>query len=313
MTVTVNRREMDQMVAGVARRFGVLSWQDAEDAVQQAWLESLERERRGAGPAGGGGVVTLAHFRASNTAQQRRRRPTASLEALHEATGDAFMPSAADALEDQVDARVRLAHLTERLRAELLEAARAGDGMIRPRGEGSGDVRYSNAEVERWRAARRAGESYGSIARWAGRHPECVRRVCLRVERAATACAGWSPELVVDALRAFARREGRPPSVADSSGNPALPSQGTAERHFGSWRAALAAAGLPVTPWRRPRATRWTREAMIAAIRGFHDARGRWPQRRHFERREEGLPARSTVQRMFGSVGAGVRTAESSG
>jgi hypothetical protein len=66
---------------------------------------------------------------------------------------------------------------------------------------------------------------------------------------------------------------------------------------FGSWGAALRAAGYP------PNRERWTPERIAAALREFAREEGRAPIASDL-RHDCGLPARPTIARYFGSLAA---------
>jgi hypothetical protein len=82
----------------------------------------------------------------------------------------------------------------------------------------------------------------------------------------------WSDREIVEALRDWAARYDRPPLSSDwRHAAPDHPSVALAQRRFGSWRAALDAAGLA------PRRPEWTRERVLAAIRTHIDRHRRPP------------------------------------
>lgn len=64
----------------------------------------------------------------------------------------------------------------------------------------------------------------------------------------------WSRDRVIMALLAFAHEHGRAPSASEAGRASGLPSHGVVMRRFGSWRAALEAAGLPPLGRARSRA-----------------------------------------------------------
>jgi hypothetical protein len=54
----------------------------------------------------------------------------------------------------------------------------------------------------------------------------------------------WAPEQARERLPAWAREHGRPPTSADAQADPDLPALKTCQQLYGSWNAALRAAGL---------------------------------------------------------------------
>jgi Homing endonuclease associated repeat len=55
----------------------------------------------------------------------------------------------------------------------------------------------------------------------------------------------WTREAMIQAVQAFAAREGRPPRQIDAVGDPRLPNSSTSRQHFGGWADMVEAAGFP--------------------------------------------------------------------
>ncbi len=109
----------------------------------------------------------------------------------------------------------------------------------------------------------------------------------------------WSQEEIVAFFQAFAAEHGHPPSSRDlgKASDGTRPSSARVYSAFGSWRAALAAAGY------HPRLQSWPPEDVIAALRRFKRRHGRPP--RVDELRADSdppLPAYSTIERRFGGL-----------
>ena len=100
------------------------------------------------------------------------------------------------------------------------------------------------------------------------------------------------------ALRAFHDAHERTPTAREWDALGHRPSAPPIIRHFGSWNAALAAAGLTVT---RPR-RRWSDAQILAAIRAFEAQHGRPPAAADFGGGT--LPGFETVRVRYGSLGA---------
>jgi DNA-binding CsgD family transcriptional regulator len=143
--------------------------------------------------------------------------------------------------------------------------------------------------------------------------PVVSARRCLRctLEQARP---GWEQHEIVDAIRAWVAETGAPPSSTDwgAAGGPSAkwvrerprwPGLAVVRRRFGSWEAAIDAAGHE--PLRR----HFTRAQIVAELR--RDARrlGRAPRQKEWQRPTSQGPDFGTVARAFGSWTAGLRAA----
>jgi Homing endonuclease associated repeat len=118
--------------------------------------------------------------------------------------------------------------------------------------------------------------------------------------------AAYTDEEVIEALRDDARRLGRPPVRDEWQGRgPAVPGIGAVITHFGSWNGGLRAARLTVT---REHGV-WSRERVLAALRGDARRRGRTPVREDWSKAVRSRPNAGTVETLFGSWTAGLRAA----
>ena len=84
-----------------------------------------------------------------------------------------------------------------------------------------------------------------------------------------------------------------------------VPGLGAVQDHFGSWNAALRAAGLEVNREHG----KWTRDLVIAALRRDAKRRGRSPTRGDWGTARRTRPQSGTVEALFGSWNAGLRAA----
>lgn len=111
---------------------------------------------------------------------------------------------------------------------------------------------------------------------------------------------------IIAALQAFAAEHGRAPTGDEFNATQGAPAKNTVTRHFGSWNAALDAAGIA----RLARRVRWDQAAIITALQSFAGEHGRAPQARDFAGCQDGRwPSHSTVAAAFGSWTAGLRAA----
>jgi hypothetical protein len=108
----------------------------------------------------------------------------------------------------------------------------------------------------------------------------------------------FSEQEIIAALRADAKRRGRPPYVKEWSRRPPhLPGHGAVIAHFGSWTNGLRAAGLRS----HQEKNRWTREATILAARQDAAQRGRPPRQAQWPRSTDTHPSAAIAARLFGS------------
>jgi len=125
----------------------------------------------------------------------------------------------------------------------------------------------------------------------------------------------WTRERIVAAVREWRELTGSAPTVPDwspahaSAGHPGAarfaaepgrwPSAAALRVHFGSFRAAVEAAG--VVPARHGVRQRWTPERIVAAIRSWQRDHGAPPRHADWQSAGDSHPARSTVYRVMGS------------
>jgi hypothetical protein len=121
----------------------------------------------------------------------------------------------------------------------------------------------------------------------------------------------WDRQSIIEAIRAWAKKHGRAPTQEDwHASDPAgqRPIYATVVRHYGSWPAALEAAGvLPA------RLRRWSREEVIEAMQAFTHKHGRAPTTADWHAKSHEHPGPDAARRWFGSwndalIAAGVRT-----
>lgn len=181
------------------------------------------------------------------------------------------------------EARIELAH--------RLGAARVGTTEI------ASILDVSPRTVRAYLTAGRCADCGTYVVTGAERCPQCAARRARPPER--------SREEVLDAIRSWARERGRPPTQADwaSPGDVARPSYVTVTTHFGTWRAALEAAGF------RPNRRLWSSEEIVDALRQWTSEHGRPPRQRDLVYGASGLPTAHTIRRRFGSYRAALDAA----
>jgi len=111
----------------------------------------------------------------------------------------------------------------------------------------------------------------------------------------------WVRIQIIGAFQRYARHYGKQPREIDCRALHRLPSPGEIRACFGTFGAALAAAGM--RGQRRPRTTHL--EAAEQCL-SFKRRNGRWPDTRDFRRCEGDLPREKVARRIFGSTRPGV-------
>jgi hypothetical protein len=138
----------------------------------------------------------------------------------------------------------------------------------------------------------------------------------------------WTPARIIAAIRAFHAKHGRPPHATEwnTAGLNGEPYVSVVQREFGSWRAAILAAGFVSHPpghyerteetLARMRAAQsaagieWTRERVIACIRAWARAHGGIPPSQDdWDHGTEEHPFYRTAANRFGSWNAAIEAA----
>jgi hypothetical protein len=148
--------------------------------------------------------------------------------------------------------------------------------------------------------------------------PDCGAPVVSPRARRCTRCASWvhprqwSREDIVHAVRAWARERAAPPTAEEwiptadrrrrwAREYPRWPATSQVQRAFGSWGAALAAAGFPQE--------HWDRETIILAMRELAEREGRVPLQSDIQPKRPGLPGYDAIAHRFGSFTEAQRAA----
>ena len=151
--------------------------------------------------------------------------------------------------------------------------------------------RPSRIHPSEWQVRRLFG-TWSAAIRQAGLSPQTGRR------------GHWTDEAILDALRRWADLHGVPSSAGWSKGAPGRPTHALVTRAFGSWDAALRAAGL-----QRPPAGRWSAEEIIDAIQSWTQTHQRPPRALDWEYAAPDHPNRVHVWKHFGSWNAALLAA----
>lgn len=109
----------------------------------------------------------------------------------------------------------------------------------------------------------------------------------------------WTKQRVIAAIQLWNELHGRPPVAQDwlqYADRTSWPTVTAVQREFGSWRAAIAAAGFPSRTWHR-----WSAELVLEAIRNWVALHGDIPRVDDWKRPTDEHPTSTTVVHYFGS------------
>jgi hypothetical protein len=151
-----------------------------------------------------------------------------------------------------------------------------------------------------WLRPTSEGPDIGAVARTFGSWGAGLRAAGLEPAR-----RRWTDGEIVEALREWTARHGRPPLSSDwRRAATDHPTAALVQGRFGSWRAALEAAGGA------PARVLWTRERVLEAIRAHIDCHGRPPLSSDWRRPErDEIPATHVAINRFGSWRAAIAAA----
>jgi hypothetical protein len=117
---------------------------------------------------------------------------------------------------------------------------------------------------------------------------------------------GWTREQMLDAIREAAARRGG--SIVEQEysrlvrqSSRRAPHAQTVIRRFGSWSAAVEAAGLTPVPTKREYVKHWKEEAIVSAVAGFiaSELRSSGSAYRTWATGRDGVPSTASVQRVM--------------
>lgn len=109
----------------------------------------------------------------------------------------------------------------------------------------------------------------------------------------------WDTESIIISIRTFYSKEHRIPAKRDFVGAD-YPSHETVRKYFGSWNAAIIAAGFSTADW--------TKESIIESIQSFFTEYNRAPLSKEFK--GDSYPSDSTVARLFGTWSEAIKEAK---
>jgi|GEM_PF-5998046 len=232
--------DFDDVLPTVQRAHSLANRDDAEEAVQTAVAEMLEKGE----PLTSAFVVQKARSRLLN-ALRRRERGNDSLDSYLEEDGlEAPVEIAIDEVDYDAHAQLREAFDNPILR-QRLEASRTGAPELRRRGAAATTRgrTFSDEVVAKARQLRRDGLTYSEIAEHIGAGETTVANWCLgRIRKAPTAHTGWTRDLVIVAIRAVVTEDGKRPTATQMNPDPRLPNSRTFYGLYDSWAEALEAA-----------------------------------------------------------------------
>ncbi len=118
---------------------------------------------------------------------------------------------------------------------------------------------------------------------------------------------GWSKDRIIERLQYETKLHGDPPTKLDWLAQaPGRPGYKTVQGLFGSWTAALEAAGLVAAP---PGEIKWTRERVIEALQADAKEHGSHPRACDWRSKGPGRPTTQVVRRRFGSWASAINAA----
>lgn len=297
--------KLDEVIESVQRAMRCHTREEAEDAVQNAILRTMGRleklERRGRLD---GFIVHVAKEMVLNH-RRLKESGNLSLEALEEADpSDERCARPVAISEDDLDSTLVIADAADDpvLRQRLALAATGTVPRIMATGKNCALARYGDEVVNQVRRLLAEGDlTQQQIAERTNTTQSYVSTIRGRASRVAPSMEGWTDQRILDALRRWAQRHGRPPSYDECGQDPRLPSGTVLTRHFGAYRDALRAAGL--RPKREGQRLRpWTDAELAEALQEFHEEHGRYPGSADLRRGGPELPSECTVQRRLGTV-----------
>lgn len=282
----------------IRRAWSSATVDDAEDALQTAVAELLTKGTS----LTAANVVTRGRSRLISM-KSRREAGNLSLDAFRESDDDAPVELAIE--EVDFDARLMLSEATGDpiLRERLRNVAAGASRALAPRGTACHQSRHSDETVKEVRRLRSDDSlTFRAIEDRTGVERSLAAQWCRGVGRLTPTTPGWTTARARQSVQAWSRRHGRPPTYEDGQRDPRLPSPGTADRLFGSWRAMLEATGHP-SPYAGRRLAPWSSDEGRRVIRAFVHRTGRWPSRQDMIT-EPNLPSPATCGRLFGTQGA---------
>ena len=195
---------------------------------------------------------------------------------------------------------------------DSIEAARREAGLTDPYAPRWNAARIITA-IQEFELAHQRAPTRAEWSKNTAKHPgfRAVER-CFGSWRVGILAAGiaparieWDNQSILDAIQRYTREHGRPPTTSDwARRDPGgrWPQTATAAERFGSWRAALREADVPVTePWDRARIS-----DALCRFAEQHNRPPRWSDLNP----AHALPAAETIIQHFGSLDQAFKTVD---
>jgi Homing endonuclease associated repeat len=154
-----------------------------------------------------------------------------------------------------------------------------------------------------WRRYSRGHPNVAVVRRLFGNWSAAIRAAGLSPRKGRVR---WTDEAILDVLRQWTQEHGPPRATDWNAVTPEHPARRLVTTRFGSWDAALRAAGItsPSTPHK------WSRDAIATAMQAWAQEHQRPPRAMDWQHGSPSHPARGHVWRQFGSWEAALQAAE---
>jgi DNA invertase Pin-like site-specific DNA recombinase len=177
--------------------------------------------------------------------------------------------------------------------------------------QGWADVNGRSPTQADWRYSGAGHPCALTVRRRLGAWERAVRKAGLAPPPRGPRHDRWERLELIEALGAWARRHGRPPTSAEwVHARSEHPCASSVRQEFGRWNDALRAAGLAIAPRQPQRAKQWPREEIVQALRAWTASHGRAPFGPDWVGAGPGRPCTGTVYKCFGSWGGALEAAE---
>lgn len=230
--------DYEDVIPKVQRAVVGATREDAEDAVQLATAELLEAGE----PLKTAYVVRRGKFRLID-AKRRREARNVSLDAFRESSADsAPVELAIEEVNFEAHATLAESRRNPILATKIERVERGSAAHMRRTGAANNLTRWPDSVVAQARKLKETGLSYREVSEATGVPQGTVIRWCRGASRRVPSGGGWSRETILAAFAAFAREEGRRPSVRDVETDPRLPGPLAIYHNCGTYAITMVAA-----------------------------------------------------------------------